>query len=998
MTMFVSIAGFAVLQAADEPEEQEESRIDSAPFVAQIDDSLSVELLAVMPHKSDASQAWQADGTPFETAPDLPKVGFNSATKKLSGVNLFVRYVGLADNQRPTYDMPGVNTMWFPNEDGIASIIVVPDENVSEDKLTIGIPDADWGPWRKLDGNAELIEPVLIQPRYREAYDAIQFHSIVKRGERVMIRWAHERGQNDLAKTELIAVDQQGLRHRPYGTTLWDDPAGVTRDADIFDLALGDIDHFEYRLRPIRYRVTFPHVALRPQQKTKVTSQILTVPIAATDSNKATFNGTIVMPDGSPATSKGYLHYQSRSGSGSYHGTVGEFKDSFRLEGPAGQCYLTYFADEFAPIRSEKFDVEPGDMVEGIVLRLAAGITAEIQVQSKDGSPIEGASVVRVPVIYGSPGGPIYPHKTDVAGRIRLPHFADVPYEFRVEAAGYKKLRTDPININPDKPIVLTLQPADTPTAAVRNADKPYLSLAPPADADAQALAVRVHEQLTAVTKLPSAQISTQTYTSYYGAPQGVIGLKEERSLENLQAALSHRDFEKSLSTANQTWAWEDNVVVATERQKYVYEGEPYDQTSERSWDGSRGWWRDSSGSFGRYRRFADAFAIHYFRPTKYLHLGDHRFGWVEPSDLPSFFVNSKIPVEYANYQKLPDEDFAGERCHVIRSIPRGEQFWISQSTGRLRACLTFASQGKFTWMHEMEATRKLAGRTFESREAFDQWSQENLTDIQRVQLHCEFQYLHEANQHPRALSEFTDYREVTSGIELPMTEWWSNWQHEGKQFKYQINQTIVRDVSLTPDLEPLIEKSLPKKGDKVTDWRFSTPVVYSFDPEMPESEIHGLVDAAQKKQLESAQLVANALEPLKQMLGKPAPKLDGQWITDKKLPKNSQGKPILLHFWATWCGPCKNDIPQLNRMAENGWHIVGVHVPGTEAEEIEKAIADSGMEYPVLRGTETQGAGYTLDRITGYPVKMFPCCVLINKDGKVQAVGSLQDVLAENR
>lgn len=998
MTLFASLAGFAVLQAADEPENSTERDLDSAPFVVQIDDTLSVELLAVMPHKSDASGAWQPDGTAFETAPDLPKVGFNSATQKLSGVNLFVRYVGLAADQRPTYKMPGVNTMWFPDEDGIASLIVVPEENVTAENLTIGIPDANWGPWRKLDGKAELIEPVVIQSRYREAYEAINIHSVKARRGDVMIRWAHDRDKNNIAKTELIAVDLQGTRHRPYGTTLWDDPAGITRDADIFDLALDDIDHFEYRLRPIRHRVTFEHVALRPKQETNVTSKVTTVPIAATDSANATFRGRVVMPDGAAASSKGYLHYQSRSDSGSYVGTVGEFQSSFQFAGPSGQSYLTYFADGFAPAWSAKFDVQPGDLVEGIVLRLVEGTPAEIHVQSQDGTPIAAATVIRVPVINGFPGGPIYRHKTDDAGQLKLSHFADVLYELRVEASGYNKLRTNLIKVHSDKPIVLTLQPSDPPTAAVRDADKPYLSLAPPADTDAQALGVRVHEQLTAFGKLPAALISTQSFTSYYGAPQGVLGLKDKRSLENLQAALTHRDFDKSLSTANYLWAWDDDVVVSTWRQKYVYEGEPYDQTSERTWDGTRGWWRDSSGSFGRYRRFADAFDHHYFQPTKYLHLGDHRFGWVERSDQPTLFVNSTIPVEHANYQSLPDEDFAGERCHVIRSIPREEQFWISQSTGRVRACLTFVSQGKFIRMHEMEATQQLAGRLFESTEAFDQWSQENLTDTQRVQLLCEFKYLHQANQHPGALNEFTDYREAAPGVELPMTEWWSSWHHEGKQFKYHINQTVVRDVSLSPDLQPLIEQALPNKGDKITDWRFSTPVVYSFDPDMAETEIHALVDAAQKERLESAAFVADALKPLKQMVGNPAPDLDGQWITANELPKERQGKPILLHFWATWCGPCKNDIPQLNRMAKNGWNIVGVHVPGTEAEQIQEAIADSGMEYPVLRGTETQGGGYTLDRITGYPVKMFPCCVLINKDGKVQAVGSLADVLAENR
>lgn len=520
----------------------------------------------------------------------------------------------------------------------------------------------------------------------------------------------------------------------------------------------------------------------------------------------------------------------------------------------------------------------------------------------------------------------------------------------------------------------------------------------PQPDAKAQSLGEAVHRRLTAFTTLSSTLISTQSFTSYYGDPKGVIGLKDARSLEYLRDALSKRDFDKSLSTKNDTWAWDNNEVVSTTRQKYVYEGEPYDQTSERTWDGKRGWWRDSSGSFGRFRTFADTFEHHYFMPSQFLHVGDHRFAWVQHGKEPTFFLNSTIPVEYANYQSLPDAEFAGERCHVIRSIPREEQFWISQATGRLRGCLTFISQGKFTWMHEMESTRKLAGRSFDSREEFGQWFDQALTDAQRFQLHCEFLYLHQANQHPKDLIEFSDYREVASGVEIPMTEWWSSWMHADKQYRYDINQTVVREVNVTPEIQSLVDMTLPKKGDAINDWRFATPVNYTFDPEMAESVIHAMVDKAMQEQASTKKQLDRILKPLRELVGKPAPKLDGQWITDDVLPGSFQEKPTLLHFWATWCGPCKNDIPRLNRMQENGWAIVGVHAPGTDTAKIEKAIEESGIKYPVLLGHETDGVGSQTDKITGYPIKMFPCCVLVGKDGNVKSVGSLSDVRNSDR
>ena len=152
--------------------------------------------------------------------------------------------------------------------------------------------------------------------------------------------------------------------------------------------------------------------------------------------------------------------------------------------------------------------------------------------------------------------------------------------------------------------------------------------------------------------------------------------------------------------------------------------------------------------------------------------------------EYPTFFVNSVQSVKFANYQSLPDEDFAGERCFGIRSIPREEQFWISQESGDLLGCLTFINQGQFTPSHEMEALRQMAGQKFENRDAAQQWMQEVASNEQRQQLWADWNYLHRDIQHPQHLTVFQDYREVAPGIELPHTEWQSGWSHKGDIMK----------------------------------------------------------------------------------------------------------------------------------------------------------------------------------------------------------------------
>lgn len=516
----------------------------------------------------------------------------------------------------------------------------------------------------------------------------------------------------------------------------------------------------------------------------------------------------------------------------------------------------------------------------------------------------------------------------------------------------------------------------------------------PTPDPAAQRLGEQVHQRLAAVSELPAFSISTKIATSYYGNPDEIIGLKEERSLEHLKEALAIRKFDESLSDATETWAWRNSEVFATRRNVYTLKNKPYDQASVRTWDGQRGWYKDSGDQFGRYRSFGETFRNHYFRPTGYLYLGDHRFTWVDTKEYPTLFVSSTMPVEFANFQSLPDEVFAGEPCRVIRSIPRLEQFWIGKKSGRLIGCLRFSNMGRLQPLHQMASLGTIAGSTFQSEHEAQQWLENEATEVQKRQVSMDWAYLQQANQRPRGLVEFSDYREVAPGIELPHTEWHSNWLHEGERFKYYVVRTQVIDTDTVPDLSELDTQAFPVKGDTINDWRFSTHVMYKFDPDMPESEIHAMVDVASAKLRENQATVDRLLKPLREMVGQKAPNLAGEPLPRKELPEiNTDGK-TLLHFWAVWCGPCKNDVPILNKLAKNGLNVIGVHAPGTDASKVQQAIAEIGMEYPAFIGSETKGVGIQPDRIAGYPITMFPCSVMLDKDGNVETVGSLSEVL----
>jgi peroxiredoxin len=114
----------------------------------------------------------------------------------------------------------------------------------------------------------------------------------------------------------------------------------------------------------------------------------------------------------------------------------------------------------------------------------------------------------------------------------------------------------------------------------------------------------------------------------------------------------------------------------------------------------------------------------------------------------------------------------------------------------------------------------------------------------------------------------------------------------------------------------------------------------------------------------------------------KPAPdftleSLDGKNVSLSDL----RGKAVLLNFWATWCAPCKIEMPwfvDLQReYGSQGLQIVGVAMDDSSKEDIAKFAKDMGVNYPVLLGKEAVGEAYG-----GVPA--LPESFFIGRNGKI--------------
>ena len=114
---------------------------------------------------------------------------------------------------------------------------------------------------------------------------------------------------------------------------------------------------------------------------------------------------------------------------------------------------------------------------------------------------------------------------------------------------------------------------------------------------------------------------------------------------------------------------------------------------------------------------------------------------------------------------------------------------------------------------------------------------------------------------------------------------------------------------------------------------------------------------------------------------------LGASWTDAEGRPFDSsalRGRPLVLNFWATWCPPCVEEMPELDalsrELAPKGVQVIGIGIDSTA--KIQQFAQKSGFSYPLL---PAGAGGAELTRAFGNASAALPYTVVIGRDGRIR-------------
>ena len=93
---------------------------------------------------------------------------------------------------------------------------------------------------------------------------------------------------------------------------------------------------------------------------------------------------------------------------------------------------------------------------------------------------------------------------------------------------------------------------------------------------------------------------------------------------------------------------------------------------------------------------------------------------------------------------------------------------------------------------------------------------------------------------------------------------------------------------------------------------------------------------------------------------------------------RSDDGQWLVLNFWAEWCGPCRDEVPELNQLADDSRiRVIGVDFDGHQGEQLIQKANALGIRFPVLSESPLVALGVA-------PPQVLPATFILSPQGKV--------------